>query len=253
MGPKQAENGAASTVDAAEIAQFAKTAAQWWDPQGPAKPLHKLNPTRIGFLRDRLCAHFGRDPQKPAPLDGLTILDVGCGGGLVCEPLARLGAAVTGIDADGAAIPVARDHAEAMGLTIDYRDQEASALVAAGDHFDAVLALEIVEHVADVPMFLATLRQLVKDQGLLAMSTLNRTAVSFLGGIVAAEYVLRWVPRGTHDWRKFLTPAELGVALEKAGFQPPQWRGMTLDPLADRWRLGDNLAINYIGTACAKM
>ena len=235
------------TVDPAEVAKFARLAATWWDPEGPMKPLHRFNPVRLEYLRDRLAAQAGRDPLGPLPLSGLKVLDLGCGGGLVTEPLARLGAEMTGIDATPDSIAVARQHAEAAGLTIDYQNTTAEALVERGAHFDAVLALEIIEHVADVPAFLAACAQLVKPGGQLILSTLNRTAKAFALAIVGAEYVLRWLPRGTHDWKKFLKPSEIATHLRPLGLEITELQGTVYQPWSGRWRLDTrDLNVNYM-------
>ena len=239
----------ASTVERREIETFGRMADGWWDPHGPMAPLHKLNPLRLSFIRDQLCAHFDRSASAAAPLDGLRLVDVGCGAGLVTEPLKRLGARMTGLDASDDVIGAARSHASAMGLKIDYRTMTAEDLAASGERFDAVLALEIVEHVADVSAFLEALRALTRPGGLVIVSTLNRTAKSFALGIVAAEYMLGWVERGTHDWRKFIRPQEFADHLQAAGFDAPMWRGMVYDVLSDRWSLSRDTSVNYIGAA----
>lgn len=233
------------TIDAAEIGKFDRMAATWWDPDGEAKPLHRMNPVRLDYIRDQVCAQYGRDPDAIRALDGLSIVDVGCGGGLLCEPMARLGAAVTGVDASQEAIAVARDHADEHGLTIDYRADDAGALVREGVQFDVVLAMEIVEHVADIPAFLADVSALAKPGALVFLSTLNRTAKSYALAIGAAEYVLRWLPRGTHDWNKFPTPAELEAALEAAGLPVVDETGFSYAPITDKWSRTTDLSVNY--------
>jgi 2-polyprenyl-6-hydroxyphenyl methylase/3-demethylubiquinone-9 3-methyltransferase len=237
-----------STVDEAEIARFNALAATWWDDSGPMRPLHEIGPARLTFIRDRVLEHFGRD-GGPRPFEGLAMLDVGCAAGLVSEPLARLGADVTGIDAAHANIGAAMAHAEQSGLGITYHAMTAEALALEGQTFDVVTALEIVEHVADVPLFMASLSRLVKPGGLLIMSTLNRTAKSFALAVVGAEYVLRWLPRGTHDWRKFITPDELTRHMEEAGFVPGETSGLRLDLLTRRWVLSHDRAVNYLMAA----
>ncbi|HEX2890513.1 bifunctional 2-polyprenyl-6-hydroxyphenol methylase/3-demethylubiquinol 3-O-methyltransferase UbiG [Vineibacter terrae] len=240
----------ATTVDPAEVERFARIAEEWWDADGKFAPLHRLNPARIGFVRDRVAAHFNRDPLKPAPLAGLRLLDIGCGGGLVCEPMRRLGADVVGIDAAEQNVAVARLHAERMGLTIDYRADAAERLSAAGDAFDVVLALEVVEHVADPDLFLRCCADLVKPGGVLVLSTLNRTAKAFALGIVGAEYVLGWLPRGTHDWRKFLKPSMLARPLRAAGLTVEALAGLAYSPVTGRWRIDpDDLDVNYLMVA----
>ena len=195
------------SVDDAEIARFAAVAQEWWDPNGKFAPLHKLNPTRLSLIRDTICSRFDRDPKADKPLAGLHVVDLGCGGGLICEPLSRLGATVTGIDAGAETVEIARAHAAQSGAEVDYRHTTVEALADAGDQFDVVLNLEVIEHVADVAGFMAAAGKLVKPGGLQIVTTLNRTARSMALGIVAAEYILRWIPRGTHDWRKFLKPS----------------------------------------------
>ncbi len=235
-----------SSIDRAEIARFAALAPQWWHEDGAFRPLHRLNPARIGFLRDQLAGHFGRDPRARRPFAALRLLDIGCGGGLLCEPLARLGFAVTGIDADRAALKVARAHAKGQRLAIDYRAQSAAELAAAGLRFDAVLALEVVEHAADATAFLATASQLVRPGGAFAASTLNRTPAAFLFAILGAEYLLRWLPRGTHDFKKFLRPSELASRLRDAGLRVERLAGLSYEPWRDRWRVGPDLSVNYL-------
>jgi 2-polyprenyl-6-hydroxyphenyl methylase/3-demethylubiquinone-9 3-methyltransferase len=240
----------AATIDSAEIARFESMAAEWWDQDGAARPLHRMNPLRIGYVRDRICARLGRDPLAPKPLAGLKILDVGCGGGLLSEPMARLGAQVTGVDAGAEAIGVARAHAAESGLDIDYRCTSAEDLAASGARFDTVLALEIVEHVADVDAFCGALSGLLRPDGTLVMSTLNRTRRSWAVTIFGAEMVLRMIPRGTHDWKKFLKPHELAAALRRAGLAVHDIAGMVPDPRDGTWRLASQaLAVNYILTA----
>jgi 2-polyprenyl-6-hydroxyphenyl methylase/3-demethylubiquinone-9 3-methyltransferase len=239
----------AATIDSAEIARFESMAAEWWDPDGKFRPLHRMNPLRIGYIRDRICARLGRDPLAPKPLSGLRTLDIGCGGGLLSEPMARLGATVTGVDAGAEAIGVARGHAAESGLAIDYRCSSAEDLAASGARFDAVLALEIVEHVADVDAFCQALATLLRPGGTLVMSTLNRTRRSWAVAILGAEHLLRIIPRGTHEWRKFLKPHELAAALRRAGLEVGDIAGMVPDPRGG-WRLAPHhLAVNYILTA----
>lgn len=241
---------AASTVDQKEIEKFAAIADQWWDPDGEFKPLHMLNPVRIGYIRDRLCARFGRDPLGPKPLSGLTICDIGCGGGLICEPLSRLGAAVTGVDATGQSIDVAYNHAQRMGLDIRYRHTTADDLVAQGEQFDAVVNMEVVEHVSDLQAFIDDAAALVRPGGAMALSTFNRTAKSFALGVVGAEYVLRWLPRGTHDWRKFVKPSELAAALRPAGMIVSDICGMAYNPIQDDFHLAPrDIDVNYLAFA----
>ena len=249
MQSQTADSPGVSTVDPDEVTRFAAVADAWWDPRGAFAPLHKLNPTRLSYIRDQICRHFGRDPRSARSLDGLAVLDVGCGGGLLAEPITRMGAAVTGIDATEQNIRVAGLHAQDMELEIDYRHIAAEELAAEGAVFDVVVNMEVIEHVADVPAFLAACRALVRPGGIMLFSTLNRTAKAFAMAIVGAEYVLRWLPRGTHDWQKFLKPAELSAALDAAGFTVPDLSGLSYDPLGDRWRVTRDLSVNYLGTA----
>jgi 2-polyprenyl-6-hydroxyphenyl methylase/3-demethylubiquinone-9 3-methyltransferase len=237
---------ASGSIDEAEIARFAEMADAWWDPAGAFRPLHKLNPVRLAYLRDRLTAHFARDRMALTPFAGLELVDIGCGGGLVAEPMARLGATVTGIDAGEANIAIARLHAEQAGLAIDYRTVTAEALADAGRQFDIVLSLEIVEHVADRGLFLAAAAALVKPGGCLVAATLNRTLKSFALAIIGAEYLLRWLPRGTHDWRKFLRPSELASGLRRHGLAVQDISGIAYNPLSDSWRLGRDVGVNYM-------
>jgi 2-polyprenyl-6-hydroxyphenyl methylase/3-demethylubiquinone-9 3-methyltransferase len=235
------------SIDPAEIAKFAAMADEWWDPTGKFRPLHRLNPTRLAFIRDRAAARHGRDLLSPRPLAGLRLVDIGCGGGLLSEPLARLGARVTGIDAGEKNIGVARHHAGESGLDIDYRVASAEALAAAGEQFDIVLAMEVIEHVADPAGFMAACASLVAPGGLLIVATLNRTAKSFAFAIVGAEYLLRWLPRGTHDWRRFLRPSELTGLVRPHGLKLAEAVGVVYSPLADKWRLApEDLDVNYM-------
>ncbi len=245
--PAAAKAPAAASVDPDEVAHFSAMAATWWDPKGPFKPLHKLNPTRIAYARDSLCRHFGRDPKAPDPLTGLRILDIGCGGGLLSEPMTRLGAAVTGADAAEKNIKTAQTHARDMGLAIDYRNITAEQLAADGEKFDAILNMEVIEHVADIPSFLTACHHLLKDDGCMILSTLNRTAKSWAMAIAGAEYILRWLPRGTHDWRKFLKPSELTRVLGQADFDTTALTGMVYHPLSAKWSLDRrDFSVNYL-------
>ncbi|HTW54216.1 MAG TPA: bifunctional 2-polyprenyl-6-hydroxyphenol methylase/3-demethylubiquinol 3-O-methyltransferase UbiG [Stellaceae bacterium] len=234
------------TIDPAEIARFAAQAPSWWDPAGSFRPLHRLNPARLGFIRDALDAHFGRDTRSLTPFAGLSLCDIGCGGGLIAEPMARLGFAVTAIDADEAAIAVAREHAAASGLDIDYRSETAESLAAEKRQFDVVLALEIIEHVADADALLAACAALIKPGGAFIGATLNRTPQSYALAIVGAEYVMRWLPRGTHDWRRFLRPSEFVLGLRRAGLQTKQLKGLRYRPLSGDWAQTDDLSVNYL-------
>ena len=234
-----------STIDPAEVNRFAAHAAGWWDPEGSFRPLHRLNPIRLAFIRDELLTHFDRDPRSLTPFDGLTLCDVGCGGGLMAEPMARLGFSVTGIDADEAAIRVARAHAASTGLDIDYRAETAESLVAAGRQFNAVLALELIEHVADPDTLLAASAALLKPGGAFIGATLNRTPQSYGLAVIGAEYVMRWLPRGTHDWRRFLRPSEFVLGLRRVGLKPVRLKGLHYQLSSGDWRLSDDLSVNY--------
>jgi 2-polyprenyl-6-hydroxyphenyl methylase/3-demethylubiquinone-9 3-methyltransferase len=242
----------ATTIDPAEVAKFEAMAAEWWNPHGKFKPLHMLNPTRLDYITAQIAAEFGRDLGGPAPFRGLRILDIGCGGGLLSEPMARLGADVVGADAAARNIPVAQAHAEQSGLTIDYRHTTAEDLAAAGERFDVVLNMEVVEHVADPLAYLTACQELLKPGGLMICSTLNRNPKSFVMAILGAEWVMRWLPKGTHDWRKFITPDELYDLIRKAGLEPVDRKGMVFDPVAWRWGLSHrDLSCNYV-TASVK-
>lgn len=241
------EGTAAASVDPEEIAKFTAMAEAWWDPDGKFRPLHRFNPVRLTYIRDRLCSHFGRDPKDERPLAGLRLLDIGCGGGLLSEPLARLGAEMTGLDAAEKNIRIASLHAAESKLDIDYRHATAEDLATAGDTFDAVLNMEVVEHVADVDSFLGASAALVRPGGVMIVATLNRTPKSFLLAIVGAEYVLRWLPRGTHEWRRFVRPSELSQGLRRAGLEIAEMTGVAFNPLTDRWRLAPrDLDVNYM-------
>ena len=235
--------------DPSEIAKFEAMAAEWWDPKGKFKPLHMMNPVRLGYITTQIAAEFGRDLKAPRPFEGLRLLDIGCGGGLLSEPMARLGAQVVGADAAAKNIEVARIHADQVGLQIDYRAETAEALLAAGEAFDAVLAMEIVEHVADPPAFVRSCHDLLRPGGVLVASTLNRTARSFAAAIVGAEWVMRWLPRGTHEWSRFITPDELAEMMEGAGLRVADRRGMVFNPISWGWSLSDrDLSVNYAMT-----
>ena len=242
-----------NTVDPAEVAKFEAMAAEWWDAQGKFKPLHLMNPCRLDYITRQIAADFSRDLAAPKPFTGLRILDIGCGGGLLSEPMARLGADVVGADAAPRNIAVARVHAEASGLTIDYRHTTAEALAAVGESFDVVLNMEVVEHVADPPFYLRACHDLLKPGGLMICSTLNRTAKSWLMAIVGAEHLLRWLPKGTHDWARFITPDELFDLLRGAGLDPLDRKGMVFNPLGWNWSLSDrDLSVNYVTASTRK-
>lgn len=241
-----------NTVDPAEVAKFQAMAAEWWDPNGKFKPLHMLNPCRLDYITRQIAAEFNRDLASETPFEGLTLLDIGCGGGLLSEPMARLGATVVGADAAERNIPVAQVHAEQSGLEIDYRHTTAEAIAEAGEQFDIVLNMEVVEHVADPQDFITVCQQLLKPGGLMICSTLNRNAKSFAMGIIGAEWIMRWLPKGTHEWGKFITPDELSGMLETAGLTPVDRKGFVFNPLGWSWSISDrDLSVNYV-TASTK-
>ncbi|WP_370269501.1 bifunctional 2-polyprenyl-6-hydroxyphenol methylase/3-demethylubiquinol 3-O-methyltransferase UbiG [Nioella sp.] len=245
-------NSAANTVDDAEIAKFEAMAAEWWDPKGKFAPLHMMNPVRLDYITAQIAAEFGRDLRDDTPFAGLRLLDIGCGGGLLSEPMARLGATVVGADAAERNIPVAQVHAEQSGLEIDYRHTTAEALAAAGEQFDVVLNMEVVEHVADPQAYLSACQQLLKPGGIMICSTINRNPKSFALAIVGAEYVMRWLPKGTHEWQKFITPEELFSLIETAGLDPVDRKGFVFNPISWRWSISDrDLSVNYV-TASVK-
>lgn len=239
----------APNVDAAEIDRFQRLAKAWWDPTGKFRPLHQIGPVRLAFVRDQIAARFGRETGGRHPLQDLSVLDVGCGGGLMSEPLARLGARVTGIDPGAQNIAIARGHAEPQGLAIDYRVATVEDLVAEGRVFDAVVCLEVVEHVPDVAAFVAACAALVRPGGVLVLSTINRNLKSYALAIVAAEYILGWLPRGTHQWDRFVTPEELARHLSAAGLERPRFEGFVYDPLRDVWHLSPSTDVNYLASA----
>ncbi len=236
-----------STVDPAEIEKFQAMAAEWWDENGKFKPLHMLNPCRLDYITSQIAGEFDRDLKSPEPFRGLRILDIGCGGGLLSEPMARLGATVVGADAAAGNIPVAQVHAQQSGLEIDSRHTTAEALAEAGEQFDVVLNMEVVEHVASPIDYLIACRTLLKPGGLHICSTLNRNPKSFMMAIVGAEHVMRWLPKGTHEWSKFITPDELFDLLHKAGLTAVDRKGFVFNPITWSWRLSDrDLSVNYV-------
>ncbi|MBC6443101.1 MAG: bifunctional 2-polyprenyl-6-hydroxyphenol methylase/3-demethylubiquinol 3-O-methyltransferase UbiG [Rhodobacteraceae bacterium] len=237
----------APTADAGEIAKFEALATEWWDECGAFRPLHMLNPCRLDYIVDQVTAEFGRDRDSLKSLEGLRLLDIGCGGGLLSEPMARLGADVVGIDAAGRNIPVARFHAEQMDLDIDYRHTSAEALATEGEQFDVILNMEVVEHVSDPHTYLITCGQLLKPGGIMICSTLNRTLKSYLFAIIGAEYVIRWLPKGTHEWSRFITPDELFALIEQAGLRPVDRKGFVFNPLSRSWGIcARDLSVNYV-------
>ena len=243
---------AQSTIDPTEVAKFEAMAAEWWDPNGKFKPLHMLNPCRLDYITAQIAAEFDRDLRDKAPFAGLRLLDIGCGGGLLSEPMARLGATVVGADAAPRNIPVAQVHAAQSGLDIDYRHTTAEDLAAAGEEFDTVLNMEVVEHVADPQTYLTACQQLLKPGGLHICSTINRNPKSYAMAIVGAEYIMRWLPKGTHDWTKFITPDELFDLLRNAGLEPVDRKGFVFNPITWGWRLSDrDMSVNYV-TASVK-
>ena len=236
-----------STIDPTEVAKFEAMAAEWWNPNGKFKPLHQMNPCRLDYITSQIAAEFDRDLTAPLPFKGLRILDIGCGGGLLSEPMARLGADVVGADAAPRNIPVAAVHAEKAGLTIDYRFTTAEDLAAAGEQFDVVLNMEVVEHVADPLAYLTACQQLLKPGGLMLCSTLNRNLKSYGMAIIGAEWVMRWLPKGTHDWAKFITPDELYSLIRSAGLDPVDRKGMVFNPVKWSWSLSArDLSCNYV-------
>jgi 2-polyprenyl-6-hydroxyphenyl methylase/3-demethylubiquinone-9 3-methyltransferase len=241
-----AMTSAASTIDSAEIERFSRLASEWWNPTGKFKPLHKFNPVRLTYIRETVLDHFSLDPANPKPFSGLRFLDIGCGGGLLCEPMARLGAEVIGADASETNIEVAKIHAAQSGLDIDYRATTSEALEAAGETFDVILNMEVVEHVSDVDFFLKSCANMVRPGGLMFVATINRTLKAYGLAIVGAEYVLRWLPRGTHQYEKLVTPAEIDRALDGTDVSVFKRSGVFYNPLADEWRLSRDMDVNYM-------
>ncbi|NKD86479.1 bifunctional 2-polyprenyl-6-hydroxyphenol methylase/3-demethylubiquinol 3-O-methyltransferase UbiG [Haematospirillum jordaniae] len=239
-------NKAQTTASPEELAKFEAMADSWWDPEGKFKPLHRFNPQRLSFIRDAACAHFRRNPADATPFQGLSLVDIGCGGGLLSEPMARLGFAVTGIDGVEKNIGTARTHAARSGLDIDYRATLAENLVEEKAQFDVVLSMEVVEHVADPDFFLQTCAKLVKPGGMLVGATINRTIRSMLLAKIGAEYILRWLPKGTHDWDKFVKPSEFAAGLRRGGMEVTDLRGMSYNPLSGDWSITDDLSVNYL-------
>lgn len=239
-----------STANPEEIARFTAMAEAWWDTGGKFRPLHQLNPVRVQFIRENVCRHFGLDATADKPFQGLDVLDVGCGGGLLSEPMARLGANMTSIDAGEKNVEIAKIHAEQSGLNINYRNVLPEDLAAEGHKYDIVLNMEVIEHVADPELFMAASSSVLKDNGCMVLSTMNRNIKSFLLGKIAAEYVLRWLPRGTHDWKKFLKPSELARLVRPYGLEFTDMKGMVYNPLKDTWGLSaTDFDVNYVAFA----
>ncbi len=246
----QVHDGTANgNVDPSEVARFAGLASEWWNAKGKFRALHRQGPARLAFIRAHLARRFGPPAEGQKPLARLKIVDVGCGGGLACEPLARLGASVTGIDPAPQNIAIARAHAAPQGLDIDYRAADIAQLARRGETFDVALCLEVVEHVPDPATLIRSCAAVVRPGGLLIVSTLNRTLKAYALAIVAAEYVLGWLPPGTHQWERFVTPEELSRHLTSAGLSPPVCEGIVYDPFQDTWKLGSDLAVNYMAAA----
>ncbi|HEV2897490.1 MAG TPA: bifunctional 2-polyprenyl-6-hydroxyphenol methylase/3-demethylubiquinol 3-O-methyltransferase UbiG [Pseudaminobacter sp.] len=235
-----------STIDAGEVERFSALAAEWWNPNGKFRPLHKFNPVRLAYIRDQIAARFGRDSHAARPFEGLRILDIGCGGGLLCEPMARLGAEVVGADASTTNIEVARLHAAEAGVDVDYRATTAEALADAGETFDVILNMEVVEHVADIDLFIGKCAEMVKPDGIMFVATINRTLKALGLAIVGAEYLLRWLPRGTHQYGRLVRPEELERALSNAGMTIADRTGVTYNLLADRWQRSRDMDVNYM-------
>ncbi|CTQ45936.1 bifunctional 2-polyprenyl-6-hydroxyphenol methylase/3-demethylubiquinol 3-O-methyltransferase UbiG [Roseibium aggregatum] len=235
-----------STIDSEEVARFSAMAEEWWDPTGKFKPLHKFSPVRLGFIKEHVCRHFGRDPKTTDAFKGLRCLDIGCGGGLLSEPMARLGADVVGADPSETNIEIARLHMKTSGLEIDYRAETAEALAAAGETFDVVFNMEVVEHVADVPLFLEATAQMVRPGGLMFVATINRTLKAYALAIVGAEYVLRWLPKGTHSYEKLVRPSQIEGPLQTAGLTMIDRCGVTYNPLTDTWARSRDMDVNYM-------
>ncbi|MDI7864253.1 bifunctional 2-polyprenyl-6-hydroxyphenol methylase/3-demethylubiquinol 3-O-methyltransferase UbiG [Rhizobiaceae bacterium n13] len=235
-----------TTIDQSEVDRFSAMAAEWWNPTGKFRPLHKFNPVRLAYLRDRICEHYGRDPRSPRPLEGLRVLDIGCGGGLLSEPVARMGATVVGADPSEKNIGIASTHARQSGVSVDYRAVTAEQLAEAGESFDVVLNMEVVEHVADVNLFMTTCASMVRPGGLMFVATINRTMKAMALAIVGAEYVLRWLPRGTHQFEKLVRPEELEAPINASGMEVSDRTGVFFNPLQNQWNLSRDMDVNYM-------
>ena len=243
------ESTGASSIDPDEIARFSAMAAEWWDPNGKFRPLHRFNPTRLAYIRSETCRHFGLDSKTPRPFERLRFLDIGCGGGLLSEPMARLGATMVSADASEKNIATASVHAAEQGLEIDYRCTTAEELAAAGETFDVILNMEVIEHVADPMRFLKDCASMLRPGGLMFIATLNRTLKAHAFAIVGAEYILGWLPRGTHDWKKFITTEEMGRGIADAGLTLKELRGVSYNPLTGNWSLSSDTDVNYMALA----
>lgn len=238
------------SVDPREMESFSRMAHDWWNPSGMFRPLHVMNGARLKLIKETVCEHFLRDPDQEKPLSGLRLLDIGCGGGLLCEPMVRLGAEVTGVDALEKNVKTAKTHAEEMGLNIDYRHGTIEQMVEAGEPpFDVVLNMEVIEHVANPRDFISDCASMVRPGGIMMCSTINRTFKAFAFAILGAEYVLRWLPRGTHQYDKLVKPRELTAYLEAANLDVERMIGMSLNPINESWSIGDDLSINYVTSA----
>ncbi|OCW58312.1 bifunctional 2-polyprenyl-6-hydroxyphenol methylase/3-demethylubiquinol 3-O-methyltransferase UbiG [Hoeflea olei] len=237
---------ARTTIDQSEVERFSAMAADWWDPTGKFRPLHKFNPVRLTYIRDQIASHFGRDPKSDKPLAGLRLLDIGCGGGLLCEPMARMGAEVLGADASRTNIEVASIHARQSGVDVTYEAVTSEELAARGEKFDVVLNMEVVEHVSDVDLFLSSCADMVKPGGLMFVATINRTLKAMALAIVGAEYVLRWLPRGTHQYERLVRPEEIERPLSASGMSIIHRTGVFFNPLQDRWNLSRDMDVNYM-------
>jgi len=242
-GKAEATSG---TIDSDEVARFSAMAAEWWDPTGKFKPLHKFNPVRLAYIKQEVCRQFGRDPKAADAFKGLRFLDIGCGGGLLSEPMARLGADVVGADPSETNIEIAKLHMQSSGLEIDYRAETAEALAEAGESFDVVLNMEVVEHVADVPLFMDATSRMVRPGGMMFIATINRTLKAYALAIVGAEYVLRWLPQGTHTYEKLVRPAEIEGPLNAAGLKVIDRSGVSYNPLTDTWAQSRDMDVNYM-------
>lgn len=235
-----------TTIDQSEVDRFSKMAAEWWSPDGKFKPLHKFNPVRLTYIRDHAAKHFDRNPHDQKPLEGLRLLDIGCGGGLLCEPMTRMGANVVGADASETNIEVAKIHADQSKLDIDYRAETSEALAANGEKFDIILNMEVVEHVADVDLFLTSCADMLNPGGLMFIATINRTMKARALAIIGAEYILRWLPRGTHQYERLVRPTEITAPFNACGLTLVDQTGVFYNPLQDQWNLSRDMEVNYM-------